>query len=196
MKHTLELSGDGVRLVPLAVEHAAAAASLVDADLWAGMPVPLPVGEEGMTAYIEGFLAQPGRLPFAVLDAATGAIIGVTTYYDVDLAVRRLEIGSTFYGREWQGGRTNPATKLLLLEHAFEQMGMQRAALRADVRNVRSIAAIRKLGATYEGTLRSHRIASDGVRSDTVYFSILADEWPAVKDSLLTRIARLDGDRA
>jgi len=86
------------------------------------------------------------------------------------------------------GGPTNPACKLLLLEHAFEVWGMHRVALRADARNARSIAAMRKLGLVPEGMLRGHRVAADGSRGDTAYFSVLAPEWPAMRAGLLSRL--------
>ncbi len=100
----------------------------------------------------------------------------------------RVELGSTFYAREWWGGTTNPACKYLLLRHAFEDLGVARVALRADARNSRSLGAIRRLGAVPEGVLRSHRVAPDGSRQDTAYFSVLRDEWPTVRDGLLARL--------
>lgn len=104
-------------------------------------------------------------------------------------AQQRCEIGHTFYGRHWWGGATNPACKLLLLTHAFEDWGMYRVALRCDARNARSLAAMRRLGAVPEGVLRGHRVAADGSRGDTAYLSVLAPEWPAVRDGLLRRFA-------
>lgn len=191
MEHTLELTGHGVRLVPLTREHAADLAALVDAELWAGMTAPLPDTPDAMAANIAALVGDPTRMAFAVVDERTDAVAGSTTYYEISREVGRLEIGSTFYGRAWWGGRLNPAVKHLLLEHAFGDWGMARVALRADSRNRRSIIAIRRLGATYEGTLRGHRLAPDGSRGDTVYFSVLADEWPRVEAGLLARL----GDR-
>ncbi|HEY3548743.1 MAG TPA: GNAT family protein [Propionicimonas sp.] len=113
---------------------------------------------------------------------------GTTSFYDVAPDQLRLEVGHTYYGRQWWGGPTNPACKLALLTHAFEVWGMYRVALRADSRNSRSIGAMRRLGAVSEGVLRGHRAAADGTRADTAYFSVLAPEWPAVRDGLLRRL--------
>lgn len=189
MKHDVVLETHGVRLEPLAVRHAEALSALVDARLWAGMTVPLPATPDLMAAYIESALAAPDHVAFAVVGGEDGVVRGSTRFYDLAPAQRRAEIGSTFYGRPWWGGVTNPACKYLLLRHAFEDLGLQRVALRGDSRNARSLAAMRRLGATEEGVLRAHRIAPDGSTGHTVYFSILEDEWPGVRDGLLTRLA-------
>ncbi len=189
VKHEVVLETHGVRLEPLGPQHAAPLSALVDAQLWAGMTVPLPDTPEAMRRYVDAALAAPDHVPFAVVGADDGQVRGSTRLYDLAPAQRRVEIGSTFYGRAWWGGVTNPACKYLLLRHAFEDLGLQRVALRGDSRNSRSLAAMRRLGATEEGTLRAHRIAPDGSTGDTVYFSILADEWPRVRDGLLDRLA-------
>jgi RimJ/RimL family protein N-acetyltransferase len=188
VQHDLTLAGHGVRLVPAAPEHAADLLALVDADLWFGMTTPPPTSAAGVAAAIEEALATPGRYPFTVL-GDDGEVRGQTSFYDVEERMGRCEIGHTFYGRAWWGGRTNPACKLLLLTHAFETWGMHRVALRADARNARSIGAITRLGAVPEGVLRGHRVAADGSRGDTAYFSILAPEWPAVRARLEARLA-------
>lgn len=188
MEHDLVLAGHGVRLVPAAPEHAPALFALIDAGLWAGMTTAPPASVDVVTRSVEAARQAPGRYAFAVLDDATGEVRGQTSFYDVVPEQERCEIGHTFYGRAWWGGRTNPASKLLLLAHAFEAWGMHRVALRADARNARSIAAIRRLGATPEGVLRGHRVAADGTRGDTAYFSILRDEWPAVRAGLEDRL--------
>lgn len=189
MHHELVLAGFGVRLVPVAPEHAAGLLSLIDDGLWAGMVTPTPRTVVEIEGPIASALADPARYAFAVLDDATGEVRGQTSYYDVVPAQARCEIGHTFYGRAWWGGPTNPACKYLMLRQAFEVWGMHRAAFRADARNTRSCAAIERLGAVREGTLRGHRIAADGSRADTAYFSVLAPEWPAVRDGLLARLA-------
>lgn len=185
------LVGRGVRLEPLAAKHAPALAPLVDAALWAGMTTPLPDTPEAMEQHVVGLAARPGVVAFAVVDELLepGAVVGVTSFYDIDLRIGRVEIGHTFYGRRWWGTHVNPAAKLALLTHAFDVWGVERVALRADARNVRSLAAIERLGATREGVLRSHRLAPDGSRGDTVYFSVLRDEWPATRASLEARLA-------
>jgi RimJ/RimL family protein N-acetyltransferase len=120
-----------------------------------------------------------------------GEVRGSTRFYELSTGQRRVEIGSTFYGRDWWAGVTNPACKLMLLRHAFEELGLRRVALRCDARNTRSRAAILKLGAREEGRLRAHRVAPDGSVGDTLYFSILSDEWPGVRDGLEARLAAL-----
>lgn len=188
MQHDLVLTGHGVTLVPRTREHSAALFAIVDAPLWAGMTTPPPATPDDVAAATAAALDRPGHLAFTVL-GADGEVRGTTAFYDVEPGQERCEIGHTFYGRPWWGGVTNPACKYLLLQHAFETWGMHRVALRADARNARSIAAIRKLGATPEGVLRGHRVASDGSRGDTAYFSVLAPEWPRVSAGLLARLA-------
>lgn len=189
MLHDVTLEGHGVRLVALDEAHAAGLAAFVDARVWAGMSSPLPVGLDAWRAEVAKAQATPGRLAFAVLDATTGEVRGSTSFYDWDPHVLRVEIGHTYYAPRWWGTSNNPACKLLLLTHAFETWGCVRVAFRADSRNSRSIAAILRLGAVQEGVLRSHRLAPDGTRGDSVYFSILADEWPAVRAGLLDRLS-------
>ncbi len=186
--HDVILEGHGARLVPLDLPHAEALAAFVDARVWAGMSSALPVGVDAWRAEIEGARAAPGRLAFAALDAATGEVRGSTSFYDRDLRVPRVEIGHTFFAPRWWGTSNNPACKLLMLEHAFDVWGCARVALRADTRNTRSVAAITRLGAVPEGVLRNHRLAPDGSRGDTAYFSILPDEWPAVRAGLRARL--------
>lgn len=193
VQHDLTLAGHGVRLVPLAPEHARGLAAFVDARVWAGMSSALPVGDDAWLAEVESARSAPGRLAFAALDAATGEVRGSTSFYDWDPRIRRVEIGHTYFAPRWWGTDNNPACKLLMLRHAFETWGCARVALRADSRNTRSIGAITRLGAVPEGVLRNHRLAPDGSRGDTAYFSILPDEWPAVRDAL---VARLAGTRA
>lgn len=189
--HDIVLETHGVRLEPLATRHAEALAALVDDESWTGMTQPLPGTPELMATYVETAVAAPDQVPFAVVGASDGVVRGSTRLYDLAPAQRRVEIGATFYGRDWWGGATNPACKYLLLRHAFEELGLHRVALRGDSRNTRSLAAMRRLGATQEGVLRAHRVAPDGSTGDTVYFSILADEWPAVREGLLARLASI-----
>ena len=189
MLHDLTLEGHGARLVPLADEHAEALSAFVDDRLWAGMSSPTPDTPAAMRAEVRAAEDAPGRLAFAVLDAATGAVRGSTSFYDWDPRIGRVEIGYTYYDPRWWGTTNNPACKLLMLTHAFETWGCARVAFRADARNARSIAAIRRLGAVPEGVLRSHRLAPDGSRGDSAYFSILSDEWPAVRAGLEARLS-------
>lgn len=188
MIHDLTLAAGDVRLVPLTAEHAPALLALVDDALWAGMTSPTPRTVDDVLAVVTDADAHPTRYAFGVL-GPDGAVRGSTSFYDVVLAQQRCEIGFTFYGRAWWGGATNPACKLALLSHAFDVWGVHRVALRADARNARSIAALRRLGARPEGVLRGHRVAADGSRGDTAYFSVLAPEWPTVRAALVVRLA-------
>ncbi|MFD7021391.1 GNAT family N-acetyltransferase [Promicromonospora sukumoe] len=190
MLHDLGLSAHGIRLEPLTREHAPALAGLVDDGLWAGMTTALPDTTPAMEAYVDAAVAAPDHLAFAVL-GPDGEVRGSTRFYELNPGQRRVEIGSTFYGREWWAGVTNPACKLMLLRHAFETLGLRRVALRCDARNTRSRAAILKLGAREEGRLRGHRVAPDGSEGDTLYFSVLSDEWPGVRDGLVSRLTAL-----
>lgn len=192
MQHDVTLEGYGIRLVPLVHRHARALAPLIDERIWRGMSSPTPLDEDDVHKDIGVALATPGRLAFAVTDAQTGEVRGSTSFYDLDDRIGRVEIGHTYYGRQFWGGVTNPAAKYLLLRQAFDEWGFERVAFRADVRNGRSLAAISRLGAVREGTLRSHRLAPDGTRADSAYFSILAGEWPAVRDGLLERLEPVD----
>ena len=189
--HSLELAGFGIRLAPAHPRDAADAWPLTDPELWRGMTTPWPASVEEYARRIEQQQGTPGTFAFTVRDATTGAVRGSTSFYDHAPSQGRVEIGTTWYGREFQGGRTNPAAKLLLLTHAFEEWGLNRVALRCDARNERSARAIERLGATPEGRLRRHRIAADGTVGDTLYFSILRDEWPDVRRRLERR---LDGE--
>ncbi len=188
VQHEIVLVGYGFRLEPLSQAHVGALAKIVDQAMWSGMATPTPVGEVGMANYIEDALSAPDVFAFAVIDTINNEVCGSTAYCGVDEAQGRLEIGRTFYDRAQWGRVVNPACKFLLLEYAFETWGMYRTAMRADSRNSRSISAITRLGATYEGTLRGFRLAPDGSRCDSMSFSIVHPDWPVVRDGLLTRI--------
>jgi RimJ/RimL family protein N-acetyltransferase len=128
-------------------------------------------------------------MPLAGL--AAGSVAGTSSYLDVSVPDARLEIGSTAYDRRVWGTIVNPEAKLLLLAHAFDVLGTGRVQLKTDVRNHRSQQAIARLGARYEATLRRYQRREDGTVRDTVLFSILAEEWPAVRDGLEARLAHL-----
>lgn len=187
------LTGSHVRLEPLCAEHGPDlfAATGGDEDVWRWL-APTPRTQGDMSALVEAALAaqQSGqRLAYAVV-LLGGRAIGSTSFVDIEPADERVEIGWTFYGRAWWAGPVNPDCKLMLLRHCFEDLGMERVAFKTDACNERSQAAIRRLGATYEGTLRHHRVRHDGGRRDTVYFSVLAAEWPAVRAGLVDRLHR------
>ncbi|GAC1535995.1 MAG: GNAT family protein [Candidatus Velthaea sp.] len=126
------------------------------------------------------------QLPFVV--ESSGEIVGSTRYGDISMPNRSLEIGWTWYTRAVRGTRVNPTAKYLLLRYAFETLGMLRVQLKCDARNIASQRGIEKLGAIREGVLRKHMVMPDGFARDTVYYSILDDEWPGVETRLRSRI--------
>jgi len=128
-------------------------------------------------------------LPYAQVDLATGNAVGVTTYRDVDERHRTLEIGGTWIGRPWWRSAINTEAKLLFLGHAFEALGANRVAIKTDIRNARSQDAIARIGAVREGVLRHQYVRRDGSLRDTVMYSIVPAEWPAVKAGLQARLA-------
>jgi RimJ/RimL family protein N-acetyltransferase len=183
------LSGWGVRLEPLSTDHADDLADAAqDDEVWRWLPVVPPRTADDVRAIVR---SHPGRPAFAVV--VDGRAQGSTAYLDVDLAVGGLEIGWTWYARPLWGTSVTPACKLLLLEHAFDALGAERVTLKTDRLNTRSQAAIRKLGAQYDGTLRHARRRPDGSVRDTAYFSILVAEWPGVRDGLRARLAGQQG---
>ena len=179
-----------VRLEPLRPDHADDLAALtVGTGITRWFPEPLETRVIVERYVAEGVAqAEAGTaLPFAIVDPL-GPVVGCTRYMNIAAEHRRLEIGSTFVGAPWQRSAINTAAKLLLLEHGFERLGCIRIEFKADSRNMKSRNAILRLGATEEGTFRRHVICSDGHRRDTVYFSILAEEWPAIKARLAARL--------
>ena len=128
------------------------------------------------------------ELAFAVFEKQLGRFVGMTRYLNIDEANKRLEIGSTWYEPAVWSGTVNPECKYLLLRHAFETLKFNRVEFKTDVRNARSRAAILKLGATQEGIFRKHMVLADDHVRDSVYFSIVDGEWPAVKAGLEKRL--------
>jgi RimJ/RimL family protein N-acetyltransferase len=190
----ITLSGKFVRLAPMRPEHAAA---LLEAgrssEIWEWMPAR-PVTAETMVSWLEKAMqaeSQRREYPFVVVRLTDGRVIGSTRYLDVQEDDRTVEIGWTWYAPDAWGGVVNPEAKYLLMRHAFDEWRAIRVALKTDVRNLHSQAAIKKLGASFEGTLRNQRIRPDGSYRDTVIFSIIESEWPAVKLRLEQRIAGL-----
>jgi RimJ/RimL family protein N-acetyltransferase len=188
MQHDLTLPGPVVSLEPLTEAHLPAWVALGDADAYAFHTSAPPLTEDAAASGLRRFLDSPFVLAFAVLGTAAGELRGVTTFYEHDPDVPRVEIGNTFYGRRFWGGDTNPHVKLMMLTHAFEQWHCERVALRCDSANARSAAAIRRLGAQEEGVLRAHRRRHDGTLADTTYFSIVRAQWPTVRAGLLARV--------
>ena len=195
----LILEGDVVRLEPLAPEHHAALCDIgLDDELWR-WTVALVRSPDDMRAYIESALAlraQGTAYPFTTVERASGRVVGSTRYGNIDAANRRLEIGWTWIGRDWQRTTINTEAKYLMLRHAFEVMGCVRVELKTDALNTRSRTAIARIGAREEGVLRSHMITASGRVRDTVFFSIISEEWPAVKQRLEAMLQRRSPDAA
>lgn len=189
MRHDIVLSGHGVHLIPLAPDHAEGLFDSVDPGMWAGMAAPMPGTGGELAALFQSRLDDPATIAFAVTDGRTGALLGTTSLRDFVPAQQRLEIGGTFFGRQFWGSHVNPASKHMLLVHAFDALEVHRVAFRCDTRNTRSAAAIERLGARFEGVLRGHRAAPGGGRADTAVYSILSQEWPRAREDLRRRLA-------
>ena len=183
----ITLSGDYAALEPLAYAHQDALADAVrDGELWKLWYTAVP-SPEGMREEIErrlGLQACGSMLPFAVRSLTSGKIVGMTTYMNIDAKNRRVEIGSTWYAKSAQRTPLNTECKLLLLTHAFETLDCLAVEFRTGFFNFASRRAIERLGAKQDGILRSHQRYADGSLRDTVVFSIIAQEWPAVKRHL------------
>lgn len=184
---TVTLVGRHVKLVALSREHHDGLVKAAeDGELWklwyTGVPKP-----EGMAAQIErciGLQEKGTMLPFTVIDPASQAIVGMTTYLNIDIDSPRLEIGGTWYARRVQRTPLNTEAKLLLLAHAFDQLGCLAVEFRTHFLNQQSRRAIERVGAKLDGVLRQHMRMRDGTLRDTCVYSIIASEWPAVRSNL------------
>lgn len=185
------LQGHGLRLEPLGLQHEPGLrAAAADGELWNLRVTSVPRPED-TAAYIAQALdmqTRGERLPWAVVDANIGRVLGCTSYHDLIPAVRRVEIGWTWYARSVQRSHVNTAAKLLLMEHAFETLNCSVVGWRTDILNLASQRAIERLGARKDGVLRSHALRRDASIRDTVMYSLLAAEWPAVRDRLRARL--------
>ena len=181
------LEGSFVRLVPLELKHVDALCAIgLDASLWTWTPVQIS-DCDGMRAFVEEALAEQrtgNGLPFATTLRETGQVIGSTRFMSTVPAHNRVEIGGTWIAPAWQRTRANTEAKYLMLRHAFEDWKCMRVELKTHARNAKSRAAILRIGASEEGTLRKHMLEADGSIRDSVYFSIVDDEWPTVKRTL------------
>ena len=192
----MTLEGRYIVLEPLAERHARDIFDVMqDEDVCRYLPWPPPKTLDETLALIrqaEALMTRRESVVFAQIWKATGRAIGSTRLLDVRPADRQVEIGATFLGRDYWRTAANTESKFLFLRHCFETLGCVRVALKTDGRNLRSQEAITRLGAVREGVLRRH-IRIKGYQRDTVYFSILDDEWPAVKARLEARLRRSDG---
>ena len=187
------LLGRGVRLEPLSMIHQPALAEVgTDERIWRWNPFQVLRTPEDVSRYIDHALAQQaeGRaLSFATVVLPAERAVGSTRFLDFDPVHRRLEIGSTWIAPAWQRTAVNTEAKYLMLCHAFETLGCIRVEFKTDALNERSRQALTRIGATEEGTFRNHMLTHTGRIRDSVFFSIIDAEWPAVKARLETRLA-------
>lgn len=176
-----------VTLEPLTAAHKADLSIAGSApSIWVLQPFNIA---QGFDAYFDWLIAERDSghwMPFAVLNHS-GRLVGQTCFLDIKTADCGIEIGGTWYSPEVQGTAINPASKFLLLDHAFSS-GMVRVQFKTDAINFRSRAAIEKLGASFEGIFRKHKLRPDGTYRDTVYYSITDDDWPVAREALAQRI--------
>lgn len=182
------LEGRHVRLEPLAREHAQGLFNRgQDQEDWRYMPRSCFVDVADCRHWIDEALSTPGHISFAIIEKAGQRVVGSSRYLNIREAHRGLEIGWTWLGRDWQGTAINGESKLLLLGHAFENLGAVRVEFKTDARNRRSQLALQGIGARWEGVMRRHMIVQDDFVRDSVYFSITDQDWPAVKAQMQAR---------
>jgi len=183
----------GIRLEPLALEHEAGLAqAAADGRLWELRVTSVPAPEE-TRSYIETALKMReagDRLAFAVIDEASGRVLGSTSFHDILPAVKRVEIGYTWYARSVQRSAVNTRCKLLMMGHAFDTLACPVVGWRTDCFNFTSQAAIERLGAKKDGVIRGHALRRDGTVRDTVMYSMRAGEWPEARAQLLYLLGR------
>jgi len=187
------LEGDFVRLEPMTLEHHAGLTAVgLDPEIWRFTLVVVQTPEE-MRGYMDAALElQRGgaALPFVTIERSSGRIVGSTRFGNYDPANRRIEIGWTWIAPRWQRTAINTEAKYLMLSHAFEKLHCVRVELKTDVLNTRSRKAMLRIGAKEEGVLRKHSLVWDGRYRDSIYYSILDDEWATVKQELEKMLIR------
>ena len=183
----------GVRLEPLALSHEEGLqAAAADGELWKLRITSVPEPQD-TRAYIEAALKmrdEGHRFAFAVVEDATGKVLGSTSYHDIVPAVKRVEIGWTWYCQSVQRTHVNTTAKLLMMGHAFDSLGCHVVGWRTDNYNFASQRAIERLGAKKDGVLRGHALRRDGTIRDTVMYSMRAGEWPEARAQLLYLLER------
>ena len=189
--------GGLVIVEPLAPEHEKGlVAAAADPEMFAWLPVDMASSREALHDWLTTSLAAAGEgrdVPYVIRSAQTGEVLGSTRFMEIRLEHLRAEIGWTWVTRRaWSTG-VNIETKLLLLEHAFETVGLRRVEFKTDARNERSRGALLALGATFEGILRKHMVVRDGGERGSAYYSVIDDEWPAVRRHLRGRLRELTG---
>ena len=162
-----------------------------DPDIYRWLPFTAPKSVDDLVPVLEGFIRDTdsgSRIAYAVILKSSGLAIGTSSFLDLNPIHNSLEIGSTFYAKEYWRSFVNTEAKIVLLTEAFDVRQVVRVTLKTDSMNERSRAAILRLGATFEGILRHHMLRPDGSWRDSAYFSILKSEWPAVKENLQTKL--------
>ena len=187
------LTGRRVIVEPLTAEHGdGLVAAATDPAMFRWMPVDMASSQDALRAWLQTTLHTARRgleVPFAVLDASSGAVLGSTRFLSLALEHRRAEIGWTWMTPASWGGGANIETKLLLLGHAFETVGLRRVEFKTDARNERSRGALTALGTRFEGIFRKHMVTADGGVRDSAYYAVIDDGWPDVKAHLRLRLA-------
>lgn len=188
------LTGKHTRLEPLSLAHVDdLVPHAIDPGIWSFMPYGAIDTPERVRWWVQEMLrrqAAGNDLPFATIDMASGKAVGATRFMDIRRADRAVEIGGSWLGQAYRRTAINTEAKYLQLTHAFETWGCIRAQIKADLRNERSQRAIERLGATREGVIRKNMIMPDGYQRSSVYYSILDDEWSAVKTRLQTLLGQ------
>ncbi len=182
------LEGRVARLEPLEVRHAEGLAEAATPELFTYHFPPPEFSAAGFRKMIEYLLSLGTYCPFAIVARQPDRVVGMTSYLDIRPRDRGLEVGFTWLSKDMQGSLLNPECKYLLFRHAFDDQGAVRVQLKTDLRNLQSQRAIEKLGAVREGVLRQHMVRPDGYIRDTVMYSIIASEWPAVRGRLEDRL--------
>ena len=186
------LTGRHVRLEPLSEAHVPDLCRVgLEPSIWRNMVYGDIDSQAKMLGFVQDLLRRQAAgtdLPFAVIHLAVDRAIGCTRFMDIQRSNRGVEIGGTWYGLAYQHTVVNTECKYLLLHHAFETWGCIRVQLKTDLRNERSQRAIERIGAVREGILRNHMIRADGTIRDSVYYSIIDSEWPAVKARLKEKL--------
>ena len=184
----VDLEANGIKLVPLSLAHEVGLrAAAADGELWNIRVTSVPEPDQ-TRQYIADALAMRdagNRFAFAVTDAATGTVLGSSSYHDILPAVKRVEIGYTWYAKRCQRTHINTTCKLILMTHAFETLGCHVVGWRTDNFNHASQQAIERLGARKDGIIRGHALRRDGTIRDTVMYSLRSGEWSEVKAQLL-----------
>ena len=189
----VELEARGVKLVPLLLAHEdGLREAAADGALWNIRVTSVPEPDQ-TRQYIEDALAMRvagNRFAFAITDAASGTVLGSSSYHDIIPAVKRVEIGYTWYAKRCQRTHVNTTCKLLMMAHAFDTLGCHVVGWRTDNFNFASQAAIERLGARKDGIIRGHAMRRDGTIRDTVMYSLRSGEWPEVRAQLVHSLDR------